>query len=157
MSYTIILGHQFGWKLNTQGYKVLHPSVRIIQGDGINEHSIEKILSTLKEAGWSADNIAFGMGGALLQHMNRDTLKFAMKASAVMIDYHWRDVFKNPVTDPGKVSKKGLVQTVLRNGEYKSVNALLESTDGTVMRDVYSNGQLLIDEDLKTIRARSEA
>ena len=57
--------------------------------------------------GLSAENVAFGMGGELLQNVNRDTLKFAMKASAIEIGGHWSDVYKDPVTDAGKRSKRG--------------------------------------------------
>jgi nicotinic acid phosphoribosyltransferase len=61
----------------------------------------------MMQAGWSAENIVFGMGGALLQKVDRDSLKFAMKASAASIDGVWHDVFKDPITDAGKKSKKG--------------------------------------------------
>lgn len=145
----------FGGKLNVKGFFVLNPAVRIIQGDGINEESIKEILETLKANQFSADNIAFGMGGALLQHMNRDTLKFAMKCSAVMIDYHYRDVFKNPVTDSGKQSKKGCLTLVKEDGKYRTVNYLLEPCTTGLLQCVYGNGKLLVDESLATIRQRS--
>lgn len=145
----------FGGKLNVKGFFVLNPAVRIIQGDGINEESIKEILETLKANQFSADNIAFGMGGALLQHMNRDTLKFAMKCSAVMIDYHYRDVFKNPVTDTGKQSKKGCLTLVKEDGKYRTVNYLLEPCTTGLLKCVYGNGKLYVDESLATIRQRS--
>ncbi|WP_018228498.1 nicotinate phosphoribosyltransferase [Methyloversatilis universalis] len=108
-----ILEQRFGTDTNSKGFKVLR-NVRLIQGDGINERVIRDILATLKLNGYSADNIAFGMGGALLQQVNRDTLKFAMKCSAIRVQGQWRDVSKNPVTDPGKASKPGRM-TVLRD------------------------------------------
>jgi len=33
------------------------------------------------DAGFAVDNIAFGMGGGLLQKVDRDTMRFAMKAT----------------------------------------------------------------------------
>ena len=79
----------------------------MIYGDGINELSIDSILRTLEYAGYSADNIAFGMGGALLQGLDRDTQKFAMKCSAVKFGLgEWIDVFKDPKTDRQKRSKR---------------------------------------------------
>jgi nicotinamide phosphoribosyltransferase len=84
-------------------------NVRIIQGDGIDHASIRSILFSLTIAGYSADNIAFGQGGALLQQVNRDTLKFAMKCSAARVNGEWRDVYKDPVTDTGKKSKRGML------------------------------------------------
>lgn len=100
------LATSFGYTLNSKGYKVLN-NVRIIQGDGVNQKSITEILEMLKKEGFSADNIAFGMGGALLQQLNRDTQKFAMKASAVRRNGLWSAIAKSPITDPGKVSKAG--------------------------------------------------
>ena len=52
-----------------------------------------------------ASNIAFGMGGALLQQVNRDTQRFAYKASEVTVDGKRIPICKDPVTDPGKASK----------------------------------------------------
>ena len=103
-----ILGDQFGWTMNSKGYKVLK-NVRLIQGDGVNERSIKNILANFRVHGWSADNIAFGMGGALLQGINRDTLGFAMKCCAIRVNGVWRDVKKNPITDSGKKSKAGRI------------------------------------------------
>lgn len=39
--------------------------------------------------GWSIDNIGFGMGGALLQRLDRDTQQWAMKCSAALINGRW--------------------------------------------------------------------
>jgi nicotinamide phosphoribosyltransferase len=102
-----ILGLKFGFTVNAKGYKVLNPKVRIIQGDGVDPVTIDLILSVMAINGWSADNIAFGMGGALLQKVNRDTMKWATKCSEIDIDGMVYPVFKNPVTDPGKRSKSG--------------------------------------------------
>ncbi len=115
-----ILMDEFGYTVNSRGYKVLPNHIRVIQGDGINVETIGQILGTMTMFNLSADNIAFGQGGALLQQLDRDTLKFAMKASAIyrsnssMRGAHlggaWHDVYKQPVTDGGKVSKRGLLR-----------------------------------------------
>jgi nicotinamide phosphoribosyltransferase len=127
-----ILGEKFGYTTNAKGFKVLN-NVRLIQGDGINELTIRSILGAFMAMGWSADNIAFGMGGALLQIVDRDTQRFAMKCSAmgrtVRIedgDYgsgwktEWFDVVKDPITDPGKKSKAGRVTLWKSGGEWIS-------------------------------------
>ena len=72
----------------------------------------------MQEAGFSADNIAFGSGGGLLQKLNRDTLKFAFKCAAVVVDGQEREVFKNPVTDHGKRSKSGRMKLVKAEGPH---------------------------------------
>lgn len=100
----------FGGTVNDKGYKVLNPKVGVIYGDGINYESIDKILKAITDAGYSIDNIVFGMGGALLQQVNRDTNKFALKCSAARVGGQWIDVFKDPITDHGKVSKKGILE-----------------------------------------------
>src|SRR6266496_6121462 len=108
-----ILGEKFGYETNSKGYRVLPPCVRVIQGDGVNMFTIQNMLYQLsKFSGWSADNLAFGMGGALLQQLNRDTQKFAFKCSAAQINGKWQPVYKDPVTDPGKNSKHGRLALV---------------------------------------------
>jgi nicotinamide phosphoribosyltransferase len=153
-----ILGEKFGTIVNSKGYKVLN-NVRIIQGDGVNQQSIHDILSSLKNLGFSASNVAFGIGGALLQKINRDTMKFAYKCSAVVVDDELRDVYKQPITDAGKNSKKGRLDLIRdENGGYKTVR--LErieqiETENSAMQTVFENGEILIDDNLAAIRKRA--
>ncbi len=107
-----ILAERFGYTINAKGYKVLNPHVRVIQSDGVNFEMLDSILLAMQQAGFSADNIAFGSGGGLLQQLNRDTLRFAFKCAAVVVDGQEREVFKNPVTDHGKRSKSGRMKLV---------------------------------------------
>lgn len=153
-----LIDKTFGSVVNDKGYKVLN-NVRVIQGDGIVTESIAEILSVLKTAGYSADNVAFGQGGGLLQQVNRDTSKFAMKTSAAEIDGEWIDVFKDPITDSGKRSKKGRI-TLFRNsetGEFttgrigEGNNPYIED----VMVTVFKNGELMKDYTLSEVRANS--
>jgi nicotinamide phosphoribosyltransferase len=135
-----ILGEKLGYTTNAKGYKVLNPHIRVIQGDGVNYESITEILETLKANGWSADNIGFGMGGALLQKLDRDTQKFAFKCSCATVDGEDRDVFKDPVTDPGKRSKKGRLKLVKEGSGYKTVTQGEPGED--VLETVFENGEL---------------
>lgn len=117
----------FGSEVNDKGYKVLPSCVRVIQGDGVDQRSIDRILLTLTGAGYSAENVIFGMGGALLQQPNRDTLRFAQKANAVGIAYgdhvEWTDIQKMPKTDPTKASKLGRQGVYIDGfGEYKAAH-----------------------------------
>lgn len=155
------LGERFGFTTNSLGYRVLPDCVRVIQGDGINVDSLPQILDNLLERGWSADNMAFGMGGGLLQQVNRDTQKFAMKASACEVDGVWRDVFKDPVTDPGKRSKRGKVTLWTSGGEFETaVSQPTRWTDRGItwteaLDTVWRNGELLVDQTFDEIRARA--
>ncbi len=153
------LGDIFGFKINTRGYKVLPPYIRVIQGDGVHALSIEAILQRLKKKGWSAENIAFGMGGALLQRdIHRDTMNWAMKANAIKFngDSDWTDVYKEPITDPGKVSKRGRQALIRQGGQYKTIrNSDLGGAEN-LLEDVWRDGKLVRDQTLDEIRVLSE-
>lgn len=152
-----ILAEKFGYETNSKGYKVLR-NVRIIQGDGVNQESIRQILERLKTEGFSASNIAFGIGGSLLQKVNRDTLRFAYKCSAVVIDGKLREVYKQPVTDTGKISKRGRLDLILRDGRYETVkleDAETLQAENSALQTVFENGELLIDDNLDEIRRRA--
>jgi nicotinamide phosphoribosyltransferase len=156
-----ILAEKFGFTINSKGFKVLPPYIRVIQGDGINEHSLPKIIDNLIAAGFSIDNIAFGMGGGLLQAWNRDTLKYAMKASAIRInDGKWVGFAKDPITDKGKQSKEGRLALVHNCGigscSYKTIpEEVLKSGDKNLLRTVFKNGELLIEDTFQAIRERA--
>ncbi len=152
----------FGFTVNRKGFRVLPACVRVIQGDGITLDSLTVILRKLRVAGLSVDNIAFGMGGGLLQKVDRDTMKFAMKASAVKIDGAWNDIYKDPITDHGKQSKRGrqalIYQCGLGSCGYRTVSEQfaehLPPTD-RMLRTIYRNGELLVDDTFEAIRARA--
>lgn len=147
-----ILGEKFGFETNSKGYNVLNPKVRVIQGDGIDYAMLGKILFAMKDSKLSADNIAFGSGGGLLQKLNRDTQRFAFKCSSIVVGDETRDVFKQPKTDGGKKSKAGRFKLVNHNGEYMTVPQTDPRDD--VLRTVFRNGELLVDDNLATIRSR---
>lgn len=102
------LMHLFGYTVNTKGYRVLPEYIRVIQGDGIDLQAIKDIIKRMDQYQLSMDNIAFGMGGGLLQHCDRDTYGWAMKCSAARVNGQWRDVWKSPLGGT-KDSKRGLV------------------------------------------------
>lgn len=138
-----ILKNKFGGSVNSKGYYVLNPKVRVIWGDGINFESTSELLESVKQAGFSTDNVALGMGGALLQMVNRDTQKFAIKCSSVTVDSIERPVFKDPVTDSGKKSKAGKQMLYKGDGEYYTAP---EGSNGEpALVDVFWNGQLMED------------
>jgi len=145
------LGAAFGVHVNSKGYKLLN-KVKIIQGDGVDYFSIRKVLETLKSNGWSADNISFGMGGNLLQNMNRDTQSFAIKCSSAVVGGGQRDVYKSPA-DGSKTSKKG------RLGLYPDAKKKFvtreEGRAGDVLEVVYENGELFHMPNLAEIRERA--
>jgi nicotinamide phosphoribosyltransferase len=157
-----ILDKHFGHTVNDKGYKVLN-NVRVLQGDGINHASIRSILYTITLAGYSADNLVFGQGGALLQIVNRDDQKFAMKCSAALIDGKWVYVFKDPITDKGKQSKKGrlkLVNSIVYDSRWKTVSPEHPVYDDDsfpdVLETVFENGVLVRDMTFDEVRRNAK-
>lgn len=152
------LEEEFGASYNKKGYKVLN-NVAILYGDGISSPEvIRNILKAFKDSGFSADNIAFGMGGGLLQKCDRDTLKFAMKCSAAIIDGKYQPVYKDPVTDPGKVSKQGFLdlQTDVK-GNFVTVSSKnLGETIGTCLRTVFENGKITKEYNIDEVKRNLE-
>jgi nicotinamide phosphoribosyltransferase len=110
--------------------------------------------------GYSISNIAFGMGGALLQKPNRDTMGFAIKASAAQIDGKWTDVFKDPVTDTGKRSKKGRLALIVRDGKYTTIRedelvGNMNYPGVNKLRVVLENGKIMYEEVWADVVARA--
>ena len=102
-----ILQNAFGSTENSKGYRVLN-NVKVLWGDGINEDTCTDPFQIADNMGISADSIITGSGGGLMQvDINRDTNKFAIKGSNVIVNGESRPISKNPVTDTGKRSKAG--------------------------------------------------
>jgi nicotinamide phosphoribosyltransferase len=162
-----ILAECFGYTANSKGYKVLakrpdgSPIVKVIQGDGLNEHTLQVLVDNIIAAGYSLENIAFGMGGGLLQAWNRDTLKYAMKASAIRIaDGPWVGFSKDPVGDHGKKSKEGRLALVRQCGlgscGYRTLPEEMVTPEDNLLKLVYLNGELFNKSTFEQVRERSE-
>lgn len=163
-----LLDEAYGHAVNSKGYKVLN-HVRVIQGDGINPTSIQAILQRITSDGYATDNLTFGMGGALLQRLDRDTQQFALKCSAARVDGEWIDVYKDPVTDKGKQSKRGRM-TLLEHresGSFRTVRipaeasslAEIETPYGfhDAMATIWEDGRIVTDWTFAEIRERANA
>jgi len=152
-----LLGEKFGTITNDKGYKELPPQVRVIQGDGIHYETVIEILKYLKDFGWSANNIAFGSGGGLLQKLNRDALKCAFKAALAVVDGKEREVFKDPITAPGKKSKRGYM-TVNRDERGKISTRTGEDRDEKtdILQVVFEDGKLVKEYDWETVRENAK-
>jgi len=147
----------FGKTTNSKDYDVLN-DVKILQGDGINEDTVTEPFQIAKELGISADSVMSGSGGGLMQaNIDRDTCKFAFKASNVTRDGVDIPIAKDPITDPGKRSKKGRLSLAQTSEGYQTLIAPSDEKLATVpdqLRTVYENGKLSNMETLSTIRER---
>ena len=164
------LSRIFGFTYNGKGCKVL-PNVRVIQGDGIDIDDVRKIVARLEEENFSISNIAFGMGGGLLQKNNRDTLKFAMKACARHDADGWHDIYKDPtiydattwkpIRSSFKKSMAGRLELMRKGDDFKTVRieevAELEAQGYKAMLEtVYDNGKLVRDMTFEEVRANAK-
>jgi nicotinamide phosphoribosyltransferase len=139
--------------MNDKDYKVWN-KYRIIWGDGINMESMKEILEYVTERGYSSDNIAFGSGGWLMQQHDRDTQKFAIKCSAIQVNSEMRDVFKDPITDHGKKSKKGIITLWKTENGYETDyrNRSWEDKIVDSLEVVFENGVLKRNQSFSEIR-----
>ncbi|MBK2026325.1 nicotinate phosphoribosyltransferase [Francisella philomiragia] len=152
----------YGSSVNAKGYKVLQ-KVALIQGDGVSLSLAKSILSAMKKSGFSAENIAFGMGGALLQgnhesSINRDSFKFAIKCSAIKRGDSLIGVKKEPITDPTKKSKQGRLDLIKdAKGNYQTIvlddqYAIGEYHSDSILETYYENGQIKFEQSLADVR-----
>ena len=132
----------FGADTNSKGYKVTR-GVGCIQGDGINTDTIRKILHAVHKQGYSAQNVAFGMGGGLLQRLNRDTLSMAVKLNHITYaDGSQADVMKCPVGVESKLSLPGELAVKMVDNiptVYPVEDVLPEEN---LLQTVYNNGTI---------------
>jgi nicotinamide phosphoribosyltransferase len=148
-----ILGDKFGYTENKKGYKVLNPKVGLIWGDGLSVSDIRAILGNLAIDGWSSENIVMGMGGGLLQKVNRDTQRFAFKCSAQLQGNEWVDIQKDPI-HAGKKSKKGRLSLIKQDGVYTTIPYSDNCND--VLETVFENGEIVKEYTFSEIRKNAE-
>jgi nicotinamide phosphoribosyltransferase len=147
----------FGGTYNAKGYRELDPHVGAIYGDSINLERCERICQLLKEKGFASTNMVYGIGSLTYQLNTRDTFGFALKSTACVVDGTEYQLFKAPKTDNGvKTSQKGCV-AVINDGQRLVCKEGLKLDDqipGDLLRPVFRDGTLLVDEHLSAIRRR---
>jgi nicotinamide phosphoribosyltransferase len=138
---------------NEKGY-IIWNKYRIIWGDGITMETMKHILECVNERGYSSDNITFGSGGWLMQQHDRDTQKFAIKCSSITIDNEPMDVFKDPITDHGKKSKRGVMSLYKNKDGFFTAprNRRWEDGDRDMLEVVFENGMLKREQTMTNIR-----
>lgn len=158
-----ILFEKFGYTINEKGYKLLPRQVRVIQGDGVNISTIRLIYGALKVNGISAENLVLGMGGALLQKVDRDTQKFAFKCSYAEMNGKGIDVQKNPVeldshgdlVTSFKKSKAGQLKLIRSNNGYTTVRLEEQPGETDQLITVFENGKLMNEASFEKVKERA--
>jgi nicotinamide phosphoribosyltransferase len=146
----------FGYTVNSKGFRVLPPYLKVVQGDGVTFYSLPKVFEEMQRRGLSCENAVFGMGGGLLQHHNRDTMNFGQKASAVRVNGQWRDIYKTPTGSSMKVSKKGRLALRAVGDSFETVARDSIPPEENVLVPVFRNGKLLKKWDFTELIERSE-
>jgi nicotinamide phosphoribosyltransferase len=164
-----IVAEGFGTTRNSKGFDVIN-GAKVLQGDGINEHTVTVPFEIAKALGISAASVMTGSGGGLMQHeIDRDTCKFAFKASALKrrgSDGEWEGIAKDPITDPGKQSKKGR-HIVIRDdsgGGYATISDIddrsyraADSNPRSLLKLRFKNGAIVNRTTLGEIRSRVDS
>lgn len=161
----VLMDELFGSTINSKGYKELNPNVGVIYGDGMYYDRYKAILEKMQSMGFANTNLVIGIGGLLLQQHNRDDLGFAFKATYAEINGDATELYKDPITDPGKKSHKGLMQlTTMRSGGFINGVAFSNTTYVTLdqcthaeeqkgeLKTVFLNGKVVKEYTLEQIR-----
>lgn len=150
----------FGGRINELGYKELDPHIGVIYGDAITIERANEICRQLEAKGFASSNIVFGIGSYTYQYNTRDTFGFALKATYAVVNGEGIKIFKDPKTDDGvKKSLKGMVGVAKNaNGSLRYVDDLnelqLSNLVNNIMRPIFKDGKLLVNDSLQQIRDR---
>ena len=133
----------FGHTINSKGYKVLNPKVGVIYGDSLTEKNIHNTLETLRINGYSTETCVYGCGGYLLDKLDRDTQRFAVKSSAQCRNGVWYDIFKSP-SDTTKSSKSGRLAVAHYKGkDWVTIPEKLVLPEDNQLKLVFENGEII--------------
>lgn len=155
----------FGGTVNSKGYRVLDPHIRVIYGDSITQEYTEAIYETLLDNGFACNNVVLGVGSFSFQcrkeqknfyPYTRDSFGVAVKSTYAEFDGKPTPLYKNPKTDEThtKKSHRGLCRVYRdANGEL----AVMDNVDGSapsLLQTVFYNGALTTKQTLQEIRSR---
>ncbi|MCM2473580.1 nicotinate phosphoribosyltransferase [Rhizobium sp. CG5] len=150
------LAYAFGTRLNGKGYKVLDDAVRVLQADGLSLQDMTMILGRLESMGFSAENIAFGIGASQLQKVSRDTYSFTVKCSARQdTDGSWHDMSRRPINRHDKLPRPGRQSVIVEDGELLAIRREELGGRPDQLAPVWENGKLLKDWSFEEIRERA--
>lgn len=150
----VLLDELFGHTVNAKGYKVLNPKVGLIYGDGMYLARYKRTVARLEKMGYAASNLVIGVGGILRDH-TRDTIGAAIKATYVEVNGEAREIEKDPITDPGKKSHKGLMMLTQKDGEFVTVDQCTPKQEKAgLLVPVFRDGKVLVKYSLEEVRER---
>lgn len=144
----------FGGTINDKGFKVLNPKVGLIYGDSITPQRANDILAGLAAKGFASSNIVFGIGSYAYNYSTRDSLGFAIKATAAIdSDDNFIPIQKTVKTDTGKKSACGLLHVT---EDLKLIdNATRAQEASGALKVIFSNGSTNFETNFAAIRERA--
>lgn len=156
-----ILMEEFGYTVNSKGFKVFNSQIGVLQGDGVNYKMIQSMYKIMLRQKLDIMNLVFGSGGKYLQAHDRDEQGYATKVIHVVIDGNGICVQKNPITDAAKKSKKGYLKLVRTGPTWKDFVTLQSGDPGfdeaeDYLITVFLNGELIVEYDLADLRKNSD-
>lgn len=116
------------------------------------------IKQFLDDTKWSPAQFVFGMGGKLLQIINRDTQRWAMKCSAIKkLIEEYIGVTKDPITDQGKQSKTGTVKAFTTDNREDDITYTYvdDVNSSPIFKVKFQNGTLTEPINFKQVRDNS--
>ena len=151
-----MLGKTFGWNTTDTGFRYPSTKIGLLYGDSITLERQKQIYLRLEGASMAACNLVLGVGSFTYQFKSRDSLGFAVKATACKINGELKEIFKQPKTDDGtKNSLKGLIAIYEENGTYVAKDCVSEAEEmAGALEPVFVNGKLVRDNSLSEIRER---
>lgn len=152
-----MLGKIFGWNTTEKGFKYPSTKIGLLYGDSITLERQKQIYLRLENAQMAACNLVLGIGSYSYQYASRDSLGFAIKATACVVNGELKEIFKQPKTDDGtKNSLKGLI-TVYSDPDKGYIAVDQVSVDEEklgCLETVFKEGTLKKEYSLKEIRQR---
>lgn len=152
-----MLGKIFGWNTTSKDYRYPSTKIGLLYGDSITLERQKQIYMRLENAHMAACNLVLGVGSFSYQYASRDSLGFAIKATACVVNGELKEIFKHPKTDDGtKNSLKGLIAVYQDvNGVYYAEDQVTpEVESGGCLETVFEDGVLKKEYTLKEIRQR---
>lgn len=152
-----ILFDKFGVSLNSKTFKMFHPQIGVLQGDGVSYKSIQVLYERMMKEKIDSMCLVLGSGGKYLQAHDRDEQKYAIKATHVIVDNEGIDIEKNPVTDEGKKSKRGYLKLVRTGPGWADLQTVPFEAEGiNVLLPVFLNGTITKEYKFEEVRQNSE-
>lgn len=152
-----MLGKIFGWNTTSKDYRYPSTKVGLLYGDSITLERQKQIYLRLENAHMAACNLVLGVGSYSYQYASRDSLGFAIKATACVVNGELKEIFKHPKTDDGtKNSLKGLIAVYKGlDGKYTATDQVsIEEEKKGCLETVFEDGILKKEYSLEEIRQR---